>query len=108
MSYIIDFLGAFFTNLYNFGKWIFDSLSNALLYILYQVVDLFCSAIEGLINLVDFPSLAFSQAAMWANVDPNAIYIIDQLMIPECCAMIATAYAVRFTLNLIPSWATRI
>ncbi len=114
-----SWLSSWFTPVFNWLKkfwewietaldWLLDGLILLLKFVAFTLIDGLLTVIEGAINLIDFSAMAFSHAANWANLPDQAIWLIASLGLPQCIAMLGGAYLIRLTLNLIPSWATRV
>ena len=88
--------------------WIFDSLLGVVQFIAFTIIDGLLSVLETLISAVDFSSVAFNYAAHWSALPSQLIWLIDKAGLPQCLTLLGSAYLIRLTLNLIPSWATRV
>lgn len=75
---------------------------------LWLIVAGILSTVSGFIAGISLSSVAFNFAGQWAGLPPQAIYIVNALGIPEFMTIIAGAYLIRFTLNLIPGVFTRV
>jgi hypothetical protein len=74
------------------------------------VLDVFSTMLgwaSAAINAIPVPAV-LQNFDPWAWVNPTASYLLNQLHVPECLLIISAGWAIRFALNLIPSWATRI
>jgi hypothetical protein len=60
------------------------------------------------VSALDLSALAFNTFSEWTNLPTQAIYIINQLALPQCVSIILGAIAIRMALNLIPSVFTRL
>ena len=65
------------------------------------------STVSGFVSLISFSEVVFQWGAAYANLSSHAQYVLVAIGFPEFVTMIAGAYLIRFTLNLIPSWVTR-
>ncbi|EKD40964.1 MAG: hypothetical protein ACD_74C00099G0013 [uncultured bacterium] len=108
MDAIMSFINVFFSTIWQFIK---DGL-DALLYVfkaaLFFVFDGLLTVVSGLLSSLDVSSAILSSAATWASMPPQLIYIVNAIGIPQGLAILAGAYVVRMTLNLIPAALTRI
>jgi len=73
----------------------------------YGLFDSVLSAAQGLITSIPIPD-ALKNIDIWGGLPSQALYILDKLHIVTVLGIIAAGYGVRFALNLIPSWATRV
>ncbi|MBU0730205.1 MAG: DUF2523 domain-containing protein [Proteobacteria bacterium] len=108
MQGIINFINSFFSGLWNIVKQgtfiLLDSIST----IFYMLFDGFLFVVTNLISTLDLSALAFNTYAEWANLPPQSIYLINQLALPQCAAIIGAAMLIRMILNLIPAVITRV
>jgi len=88
--------------------WILDGIVLVLQFIFFTIFDGILSVVEGLFSTLDLSSLMFDYAAAWTGLPSQLIWLIHSVALPECLAILATAYGIRLFLNLIPSWATRV
>lgn len=72
-----------------------------------DVITVLLGWASSAVNAIPVPSV-LQNFDPWSWVNPQAAYLLDVLKIPECLLIVAAAWAVRFALNLIPSWATRV
>lgn len=79
------------------------------------IVDLFCGVLEfvlsffsSLVAAIPVPSVFTGNSDFWSSIPGQGLYIINQLKIPTVLLILAAAYGIRFLINLIPSWATRV
>ena len=105
---IINFCNRFFSSLWDTIKLGLEALLKALSNLFYMIWDGFLFVVTNLISTLDLSSLAFTQYADWANIPPQMTYIVSQLALPQCAAIIGSAILVRLILNTIPTWATRV
>lgn len=103
-SYIVGFADI----LFNIFKWCLDAVVYVLLSIPYYFFKLLLSLVYWAVNLVSVGSLATQLASGWGLIPTQLAYLIGQTGIDTGLSMLATAYAIRFGLNLIPSVFTRV
>jgi len=108
MSGIMDFINGFFSTIQTILGWVLDGLLYVLKTFLYFPFDGLLTAVEGIISAFDFSSFASSTAVSWTGMPPQLLYIVNAIGIPQGLAILAAAYIIRITLNLIPAALTRI
>ena len=108
MSIFYSFINTFFSSLYYVMKWCLDGLLYVLKTFLYFPFDGLLTVIESFFSALNFSSVIFSSSSVWAGLPPQLIWILNAVGFPQCMTLIAAAYLIRLTLNLIPSWATRV
>ena len=89
-------------------KWILDGVVLLLQFVVFTILDGLFLVVEGFFSALDLSSIAFNYAATWSSLPPQLIWLISATGLPQCFAILGAAYAIRLTLNLIPSWATRV
>lgn len=104
---IIEWLSDFWEGIIGALSWLLDALIVVVQFIFFTIFDGFLSVLESIIAAIDFSSVAFNYAAAWSNLPTQLIFLINATGLPQCFAMLGSAYLIRLTLNLIPSWATR-
>ena len=113
-----SWLSGLYQELIIFVQWIWSYLQEPLLwlvdgifYVLKGTVWLFGTGVlgsaAGIIHGIDFSSVIFQFAAGWGGLPPQMIYVVNAVGIPQFITIVASGYAVRLALNLIPSWITR-
>ncbi len=108
MGFIHDFFSNFFGWLYDVASWLLDGLLYVLKTFLFFPFDGLLTTIEGFFSALNFSSVLFTSSSVWAGVPSQLVWILNACGLPECLSLIAAAYLIRLTLNLIPSWATRV
>lgn len=108
MDWLLNFINSFFSKLWHLVKLGLDAVFHAISLFLFMIFDGFCVVVTSFISALDLSALAFTQYAEWTNLPPQAIYIINQLALPQCASLIAGAILVRMILNLIPAALTRV
>jgi len=94
--------------LQNFFWWSIEKIQQFFQWLTWWVYDLFLGLAEAAIDLVDVPQELFTSFMQWADLPPQVQYILTQIGIMQCVALLLTAISVRFALNLIPGIFTRI
>lgn len=79
--------------------WVLDAV--------YSVFDAVLSFFQALVVAIPVPS-EFTVPSLWSSFSPQTQWILGHLQITAVLGIIAAAWGVRFMLNLIPSWATRV
>lgn len=108
ISKVWVFITGFADILFNIVEWCLDAVVYILLQIPFALYKLVLSLVYGIVNLISVGSLAVDMASGWALIPPQLAYVIGQTGIDTGLSMLATAYAIRFGLNLIPAAVTRV
>lgn len=108
LSWLWNFFAHFFGWLYDVATWILDGLLYVLKTFLFFPFDGLLTCIEGFFSALNFSSVLFTSTSVWGGAPPQFIWILNACGFPQCLSLIAAAFLVRLTLNLIPSWATRV
>jgi hypothetical protein len=108
LDWLFDFISSFFSSCWHILKLGLDGIITLLTTVLYWFWDGFLWLVTNLISTLDLSALAFNHYAAWADLPPQLLYLINQLALPQCAAMIASAIFIRMVLNLIPAALTRI
>lgn len=105
---IMSFINSFFSTIQSLLGWCLDGLMYVLKTALYFPFDGLLTMITGIVSALNFSSLAISSATTWGAMPPQLIYIINAVGFPQGLSILASAYVIRMTLNLIPAALTRI
>ena len=116
---MIEYLAALFESVSRFIVNFYNTMRNFLIGLMDYLTQLFHSLWQWVvdqiftfaafcINLVTFDASLFDTTLSWGGVPDQAIYVLNQCGIGHCLAMLVAAIGIRVTLNLIPSWATRV
>jgi hypothetical protein len=108
MTAILDFINAFFAGLYHIAQWCLDAVVTVLGVTIQIFFEGFLAIILAFVQGLDFGSLSVSLASSWGLLDYRVAWVLTQSGVPTGFSMLALAYGIRFSLNLIPSWLTRI
>lgn len=108
LDWLIQFINSFFSGCWHILKFVLDGVISLLSTVFYWFWDGFLFMVTTLISTLDLSALAFNQYAHWADLPPQLLYLINQLALPQCAAMISAAIFIRMILNLIPAALTRI
>jgi hypothetical protein len=103
-----SFFANFFSWLYDALAWVLDGLMYVLKSFLYFPFDGLLTTIEAFMSALNFSSVLFTSSSVWGGAPPQMIWILNACGFPQCLSLVAAACLVRLTLNLIPSWATRV
>ena len=108
---MLDDIWKYIEGIYDFLVGLPDYLLGLILDVLGYCVDLSFTVLalflEYTLKLIAIPSSLLTSAANMAGLPPLGVYLLTALGLGQIMAMIATAYTIRFAINLIPSWATR-
>jgi len=104
----LDFIDGFVELLKEFGLWLIYFFEPVLEGFLYFIVDQFCSLIEWFIQLIDFKNDLFTASLSWSSMPDSMIWILNEIGFDNGLLIITSAIIIRLTLNLLPSWATRV
>lgn len=96
----------FFDSIFNVVTWFLDSLVYIVSHVPLLLFKIALDLVLGVLSVVSLGLLP-SQLISWV-LPPALCYLIGQSGIDIGLGMLATAYGIRFGLNLIPSWATRV
>ena len=105
---ILYFLGNILQPLKDFGLWLLGLLGEVLKSIFYFFFDALCTLIEWLFSLIDFKNELFDISLGWTSLPDELIWLLNQVGIDNGLVIISAALLIRLTLNLIPSWGTRV
>lgn len=105
---IIKWLKDFWATVLVFVDWCLDGFILLLQFVFYAILDGLLLIIEAFFSALDLSSIALSYSATWANLPTQSIWLMNQIALPQGLALLAGAYLIRLTLNLIPSWGTRV
>lgn len=111
MDDVIKYLVALFGNLWAAAsKWFSEAFKGVLDYVtdfFFNILDWVLKHFEDLLPK-EMPSFWPDAQALWSGLPSTLWYYINALEIDKACLIIGFAYLIRFTLNLIPSFLTRI
>lgn len=105
---IIEWLRSFWQWVQTAFTWLIDGILYGFEFVAFTLLDGVLSIIEALIAAIDLSAVAFNYAAAWSSLPSQLVWFITALGLPQCFTMLGAAYIIRLTLNLIPSWATRV
>jgi hypothetical protein len=105
--------------MYELIGWLLDKLLLLLQYlldgavyvlkgVLWFFVKGFFDTISAFVNALSFSDTLFQWSAGWAGIPAQMVYILSAIGFPETVALIGAAIALRFSLNLIPGWISRV
>jgi len=90
------------------AKWCLDGIITLLQFALFTILDGLFSVLEAFLASINLSSVLFNYAASWSSLPPQLIWLINAVGLPQCCALLGTAYMIRLTLNLVPGVFTRV
>ncbi|MGD9817146.1 MAG: hypothetical protein AB7V04_00455 [Desulfomonilaceae bacterium] len=105
---LIDWLRTFWTWVETGFTWILDGFILLVQFVFFTIFDGLLTVIETTLAVIDLSSVVFNYAAAWSNMPTQLIWLITAVGLPQCFTILGAAYLIRLTLNLIPSWATRV
>ena len=108
MSGIMAFINTFFHTIQTLLGWVLDGLLYVLKTALFFPFDGLLTVVSGLISALDVSNVIVSSASTWSGMPPQLLYIVNAIGLPQGLSMLAYAYGLRMTLNLIPAALTRI
>lgn len=108
MDTLIAFFGSFFKSLWGLITLALTGLFTVISSFFFMILDGLLTVVTLFVSSLDLSALVFTQYAQWANLPPQAIYVVNQLALPQCASLIAGAMLVRLLLNLIPAAITRV
>ena len=101
LTNLLEYLKAFF-------YWLLTPLFDFIKFIAYYFYDKLCSLAEFCVSAISLPGELVTGFFNWAGLPDQLLYILNAIGLPTILTMLAGAYGVRFLLNLIPSWLTRV
>lgn len=107
-QYLIDAIAWLISMLYIPFAWLLDALFYLLKGVAWLILDGLLTAVLVVIQGINYSSVVFQWAAGYALIPSQAVYVMQSIGFPQFVTIIASAYALRFLLNIIPSWATRV
>jgi hypothetical protein len=109
---IWDFFTSIFQNCANFGlvvfTWILNGVILVLGYTAFYMFDGFLSILEALLATLNLSAKLLEMVTQIAQLPPLMIWIMAQIGFFQAVVILIGAFALRFAINLIPSWATRV
>lgn len=88
--------------------WVLEAFQIVFKFIFFTIFDGILIIVEGFFSTLDLSAIAFSYAAEWSHLPSQSIWIINQIALPQALTLLAGAYLIRLTLNLIPAALTRV
>lgn len=88
--------------------WLLDGIIYVVGYTLYYAMDGLFVAVYLLFSALDLSQFVFDFVGQVAGLPTQLLFLLDAIAFPQCLAIIAGAYTVRFLLNLIPGAVTRV
>ena len=105
---IIDWLSTFWCWIETAITWILDGFILLLQFVFFTILDGLLTIIETFFAAVDLSSVVFNYSASWSGLPDQLVWLISAVGLPQCFTILGAAYLIRLSLNLIPSWATRV
>jgi hypothetical protein len=95
LTFLVESLGTLI-------EWFFDAVLFVLKGLAYLFIDGIMIFIKTLIFTIDIPANLLSFAAGYGLIPSQAVYFMNAIGFPQFVTIIAGAYLVRLSLNLIP------
>ena len=108
MQWLKDFIGKFFSFLFDGFLWLAEAIGEIIGFVLYTIYDGLLTVIVAFANTIDLSAVAFNMAASYSGLPTQLIWLINQVNFPQFMAYISGAIIIRLIINLIPTWATRV
>lgn len=105
---LMEFLVQLGKKLQSIWYWFTDKLHDVGVGLWNWVVDSTCYAIENLMVAIKIPDSMFGEGLAFTGLPTQVVYILNQIHLGTCLAIIISAIMVRVTLNLIPGVFTRV
>ena len=105
---MMDFINGFWSKILEFFTWLLNGVVHVLHVFGFWLWDHFLSIVSTCVNALDVSGLVLNQAQTWGLMPPQFVYLLNQLGLPQCFNIIAAAYLIRLTLNLIPGALSRV
>lgn len=105
---IIDAFSWLLSMLYIPLGWALDALIYILKAVVWLILDGFFTVVLAFVSALDFSSVVFQWTSAYTFIPAQAVYIMQAIAFPQFVTLIASAYVIRFLLNILPSWATRV
>ncbi|MDW7772528.1 MAG: hypothetical protein SCH71_06520 [Desulfobulbaceae bacterium] len=107
-DYLVKFFSKFWSIFMEAFGWLIAGLGLLLQFVFYTIFDGLLLVIETFFSLLDLSAIAFSYSSTWAGLPSQTIWFMNEIAFPQGLTLLAGAYIIRLTLNLIPTWATRV
>lgn len=91
-----------------FGLWLLGLLGEVFKSIFYFIFDALCTLVEWIFSLIDFKNELFDLSLGWSGLPDELIWLLNQVGFDNGLVIVSAALLIRLTLNLIPSWGTRV
>ena len=105
---IVGFVQGVVTILFNIGAWCLDAFMWCILQTIMTVFAGFLGIFKVLLVAIDCSVLITAMASNFGLIEPNMAAAITAIGIPQGVTIIGSACLIRLTINLIPSWITRV
>lgn len=102
------FINSFFTTLQSLLTWVLDGVTYVVKGVFWFILDGVLTAITTFISLLDVGSHITSFAGYFGLLPPQLIWLIQAIGLPQGLSILIWAIVIRMTINLIPSWITRL
>lgn len=105
---IIDWLAAVWGLVEKGFTWILDGFILLLQFVAYTILDGLFLVVETALVAIDVSAIVFNYAASWSALPTQLVWLINAVGLPQCFAILGSAYLIRLTLNVIPASLTRV
>ncbi len=105
---LMNFCNNVLTMLGNALMWLLDALCKLLWGVLYVIIDGLLSIVEGIISAIDVSTILTKLAEGWGLIPCQIVWVIQQINLAQCIAIIGYAIGIRKLLDLIPAAFTRV
>lgn len=102
------FINSFFTTLQTLLTWVLDGVTFVVKGVFWFILDGVLTAITTFLSLLDVGSHITSFAGYFGLLPPQLIWLIQAIGLPQGLSILIWAIVIRMTINLIPSWITRL
>jgi hypothetical protein len=107
-DWLLSFVDAFWSSIVTVVQWFVSGIGYILQEALWTIFDGMLTCISAIIAGLNLGNLATLTASSWGLLPSQLCYLLVQSGISNGLGMIGTAITIRMTLNLIPSWLTRL
>jgi hypothetical protein len=88
--------------------WIFDNLGNLISWIFFTIYDGLLTVLYAFAAAIDFSAVMFNAAAQYSSMPTQLVWLINQIGLPQGFTYLGGAIAIRMVINLLPAAVTRI
>lgn len=110
LDYLIGIYHQFTKLIDTLATWVgsfFKAFFSAIGDFFYAIWDFFLSLFSSMVSAIPVPA-SWSTGNLYDSLPGQTLWFLNQIGFTTFLLIIFGAYGVRFLLNLIPSWATRV